>query len=610
LELRVLTRQFDAYGALDWVVEFENTGASDSPLLDEILPLDLTAPLGTYQRLRLHHANGSLFLMDDFLPHIAEITPGSEKRIAPRGGRSSSGALPFMNLQGQEGGVVVAIGWSGQWAATLRRGSESYSLSAGMQRVHLRLKPGECIRTPRILLLPWEGNDPDRGNNLLRRLLLEHYLPRIDGELVLPPTAQCLQARFYLTGQAGEAIELAALPKVADLGIEAYWIDACWYGTHQEWWAAVGSWVPNPERFPRGLRPISDAAHDHGMKFVLWFEPERVRPGTLIDTEHPEYLLKHADIPDNFLFNLGLPEARAYLTEMISSAIEEHGVDIYRNDFNIDPLPFWEAADSPERIGMTEIRYIEGLYAFWDELRQRHPHIWIDNCASGGRRIDLETCMRSLPLWPSDFPDIGGLATGMGLHVGDQCINAGLARWLPLFGGGVWNLSPYGTRSEIMGGFTFGYHIDHRYLGADDAPGAASWRDALDHGVTVLDVSFPTEAARAAVAEWKSLRPFFTGDIYLLVPITVHYTDWCAWQLHRQDLEAGVALLFRRHHSPFPTMELALRAIDPEANYEVSLSPDYQEAPRQHMPGTQLANLAVTIDQVPGSLLLRYRRVP
>ncbi len=40
---------------------------------------------------------------------------------------------------------------------------------------------------------------------------------------------------------------------------------------------------------------------------------------------------------------------------------------------------------------MTEIRYVEGHYAMWDELRARHPGLWIDNCASGGRRIDLET---------------------------------------------------------------------------------------------------------------------------------------------------------------------------------------------------------------------------
>ena len=610
LEVRIITRQFDAYGALDWVVEFENKSTTNTPILEEILPLDVTVPLEQWDRLRLHHANGSLFLMDDFMPLTTEVRyDDAEIRIAPRNGRSSSGALPFMNLQGDGCGMMLAIGWSGQWATTVRRDTTAFTLSAGMEHVHLYLKPGEQIRTPRILLIPWEGKDPDKGNNLLRRLLLEHYVPRIDGEPVLPPAAQCLQAHFYITGQAGEVFEMAALPKVADLGLEAYWIDACWFGSRPDWWEAVGSWTPNPERFPHGLRPISDEAHRRGMKFVLWFEPERVRPGSQIDVEHPEFLFKAHDGSDNRLFNLGLPEARAYLTDLISAAIDEHGIDIYRNDFNLDPQVFWQGEDTPDRIGMAEIRYVEGLYAFWDEIRRRHPRVFVDNCASGGRRIDLETCMRSLPLWPSDFPDIGGLATGMGLHVGDQCINAGLARWVPLFGGGVWSFTPYGTRAPMVGGFSFGYHIPQRYMTADDAPGAASWRDEIQHGVTVLDPDFPTEAAKGAVAEWKSVRRFFTGDVYPLLPITVSYSDWCAWQMHREDLKAGVAFLFRRHQCPFPTMELSLRAIDPVGIYEVSISPDYQEAPRQRMTGEQLLHLTVTIDETPGSLLLRYTRV-
>lgn len=193
LLVRVIARRFDRYDALDWVVEFENTGASDTPILENILPLDVTLPFGTYDNLRLHHANGSLFLQDDFLPHTTVFMPGNEKRIAPLGGRSSSGALPFMNLQGPDSGLVLAIGWSGQWAATIKRTSDTLFLTAGMEHTHLLLRPGERIRTPRILALPWDGKDPDLANNLLRRLLLEHYLPRIDGELVMPPSAQCLQ---------------------------------------------------------------------------------------------------------------------------------------------------------------------------------------------------------------------------------------------------------------------------------------------------------------------------------------------------------------------------------------------------------------------------------
>lgn len=607
LKVTVAVRRFADSPAVDWVVQIENGGTGDSEIIEDILPLDLSVDVSPQERVRLHHANGSLCRMDDFLPFVTEIAPGGSKTLSPTGGRSSNGVLPFFNLQREGGGLLVGIGWTGQWIMRVERG-DCLRIIAGMERTHLRLHPGESIRTPRILLLPWEGQDENEGTNALRQLLIRHYLPRIEGDLVLPPTAQCLQAYYYLTGKAGEQFEMTALPKTAATGADAYWIDACWYGDKGDWWQEVGSWVVNRDKFPNGLRPISDAAHKAGMQFILWFEPERVRPGSKLHREHPQWLLS-AEGNDNLLLDLGLPEARRHMAELLSQLITENGVDVYRQDFNFDPLPYWRGADAPERIGMAEIRHVEGLYWLWDELRRRHPRLWIDNCASGGRRIDLETLSRSLPLWPSDFPDVCGLPFGQGLHVGDQCINAGLARWVPLFGGGVWNFTPYGTRSEIIGGFTFGFHIEHADFPADGVTRLVTYRDVLARGKTMLDADFPVEAVREAIAEWRSVRPFFLGDFHLLLPLTASYHDWCAWQFHRSDLGAGIALLFRRHRSPFPAMEVALRRIAPEADYEVSLSPGYQEAPRRRMTGQRLSRLLIEIPETPGSILLRYRRV-
>lgn len=606
LKITVHSQTFENLPAIDWVCEIENCAKSNSKVIEEILPLDASMPISPGERLWVHSANGSSCRMDDFLPSTVELKPGNAHRVTPVGGRSSNGALPFMNLQRKGCGLLIAVGWSGQWRADFDRSDSSLRIAAGMEKTHLRLYPGEKIRTPRIMTLFWEGNDANVGNNMLRRALLAHYLPRIDGELVMPPVAQCLQAYYYLTGEASEKFEMKALPKVAATGAEAYWIDACWYGDKAEWWQSVGSWVINRQRFPHGLKPISDAAHDAGMKFVLWFEPERVQRNSRIHIEHPEFLLSCGDDRQSFLFNLGLPEARAFITELISRLISENGVDIYRQDFNFDPLPYWRKADEDDRIGMTEIRYVEGHYEFWDELRRRHASLWIDNCSSGGRRIDLETLSRSLPLWPSDFHDVGGLPYGLGLHVGDQCINAGLSRWVPLFGGGTWNFTPYGTRSELIGGFTFGFHIDHRDFPAEDAQDIVTHKDVLSKGKTMLDEDFPVPPVRQAIREWRSVRPFFLGDFYLLLPLTVSAHDWCAWQFHREDMGAGFAMFLRRHQSPFPEMEVSLERIDSNASYEVSMSVGYEEADRIRMSGAELARLRVAMPEAPGSVLVRY----
>ena len=607
--------------ALEWIVYFENRGKADTPIIENILPLDATTAFDVKEKLTLHHAKGSLCNMDDFLPQTTEIAingwpRGPKKTLSCLYGRSSNGTLPFMNLQRKGGGMILAIGWSGQWAASFERTNDSLHVTAGMERTHLVLRPGEKIRTPRILTIDWQGDDAEIGNNLLRRVMIAHYLPRIDGELVMPPAAQCIQWYYYFTGKAGEEFEYRALETAKKVGITAYWIDACWYGNTEgdqaDWAEQVGSWEVNRKRFPNGLRPISDAARKAGMKFVLWFEPERVRAGSQLAKEHPEFLLDadptRADAK-NLLLNLGNPDARKYMTDTLSAAIEEHGVSIFRQDFNFEPFPYWDKADAPDRAGMTEIRYVEGLYEMWDELLRRHKGLSIDNCASGGRRIDLETCSRSLPLWPSDFFDTCGPTFGLNLNAGDQCINLGLARWVPLFGGGVWSFNPYSSRSEIIGGFTFGGHIDFADLNQQDGPTAYTGHDMLGKTKCVISDDFPVAAAKAAIDEWKSLRPFFIGDFHVLVPITVSSADWCAYQFHRADLHAGFAMFFRRQDSPFATMEAKLKNIDPAATYEVSLSEGYTEGPRRKMNGKELANQTIAISQKPGSVLLRYRRV-
>jgi len=608
LSVLVHLRRFKDFPAVDWVVELQNNGGQDSPLIEDILALDLSLKAAAQERLRLHHANGSSCRKDDFLPLVSELGPGARVELKPVGGRSSNGVLPFMNLQGGEGGLILGVGWSGQWQAQFEHAPGELRLRAGMEHTCLRVRPGERIRSPRILLLAWEGREVEDGQNLLRRLLAAHYLPRVHGELVMPPVAQCLQGYFYLTGQAGEGYEMQALPRAAEIGVETYWVDACWYGGQGEWWQEVGSWEVNRQRFPNGLRPVGEAAHQRGMQFLVWFEPERCRREAQLAREHPEFLLSSPGDPDNLLLNLGDSDALTYITDLLSRRITEFGLDIFRQDFNFDPLPYWQAADPPERIGMSEIRYVEGLYRLWDELRERHPGLWIDNCSSGGRRIDLETLMRALPLWPSDFADVIGLSSGLDLHVGDQCLNAGLARWVPLFGGGVWNFTPYGARGQMTGGFTIGFHIEQA-----DFPAADGWRsvpfaEVLGKGLTLLDERFPLPQAAAAIREHKSIRPFVLGDLHLLFPVSADAQDWAGWQFHCPDLGEGICLVFRRHASPFPRAELELRWIEPEVDYEVSLSPGFEEQPAQVCPGAELAHLALEIAERPGSLLVRYRK--
>jgi alpha-galactosidase len=364
---------FKNFPAVEWLLRFENTGTQDTPILESVQALDLA--IGTDNPappLELHQIAGSTATERDFVPSQKTISPGSEERFAPGAGRSSHVAFPFFTLCSGGNNLIVAIGWTGQWAASVEgHRAGGARVRAGMELTHLKLHPGESIRTPRILLL-WHPGDRFDTQNLFRRLVLEHYAPRIGGQI--PQAAIGAQSFNHLYLRripehwATEAGQLEAASINQRIGSDTLWMDAGWFpGFFSH---GAGNWLPRPHDFPRGLKPVGEACHRRGLRFLLWYEPERAAPGTLVADEHPEFVLGGKK---GGLFNLGDPAARRWMTDLLVRQIGEFGLDCYRQDLNMDPLPFWRANDAPDRQGMTEIRHVEGLYAMWDELRTKYP---------------------------------------------------------------------------------------------------------------------------------------------------------------------------------------------------------------------------------------------
>lgn len=570
------------FPVVEWIAHIKNTGAEDSPVISDIQALDIVFPATKEQQCILHHAKGSDCKIDDFAPQETALHVSSDSRLASRLGRSSNGTLPFFNLETGENGVIVAVGWTGGWAATFHRDDEGVRVRAGMEQTHLKLHPGEEIRTPRILLLFWEG-DRLHGHNMLRQFILAHHTPRPNGAPLQTPICNAVWGENTAHQQIGKA----RWWKENDLPLDYFWIDAGWHGDgefkedstvfNSDWWKHVGNWWPNKTTYPEGLKPVGDALKEMGFGFVLWLEPERVFKDTYFTREHSEWLL--GPIGDNCLFNLGNPEARQAITDLISDLITEGGITCYRQDFNTDPAPFWEAADAPDRIGMSEIRHIEGLYRFWDDLLSRHPGLIIDNCSSGGRRIDLETISRSIPLWRSDFqcwPDFDPIAMQGQTH--------GLSMWVPLSTGCCDRPDTYAFRSALGPGIVMTTNIFER----DPSP------------------HFPVDWLRERLVEQVELRKYFYGDFYPLLSFSLADDTWAAWQFHRPDLNEGMVLALRRKKSPFPVMHAVLLGIDPDGQYEAHV---VDEDSFFLLQGKQLMEegLAIEINDKPGSAVCVYR---
>ena len=317
------------------------------------------------------------------------------------------------------------------------------------------------------------------------------------------------------------------------------------------------------------------------MKLVLWFEPERVYAGTWLYTQRPQWLLGRGPTR---LLNLGIPEARAWLTEHIDRFITEQGVDLYRQDFNIQPLPYWRANDAPDRQGITEIRHVEGYLAFWDELRRRHPGMLIDSCASGGRRNDLETLRRAVPLLRSDYqapqnPN-GTAAQRDELIMGNQGHTYGLAMWVPFYGTGEYYKDAYSFRSHLCPSQGVG----------GDCREPSEWK-----------------ALQKVISDWRSVAKDFYGDYYPLTAYSLGQEAWMAWQFNRPEEGTGFVQVFRRSESAYETARFRLRGLDASASYQIR---SFDEEAVQTVAGKELLEkgLPVSLPQPRSAVVLAYKR--
>lgn len=590
-QVRVTARFYAEFQAADWVVRFTNNGPENTPILSDMHPLDINLELADPDAPLLWKSiKGDICGEDSFLPVERSIASEESFRVTAQGGRSSNGNFPFFNLHQHEHGLICAIGWSGQWAASAERTGEHVSLRAGMEYARLYLKPGESIRTPRILIMAWQG-DVRKGQNTFRKLMMKYFSPKTlrNSDAYLPATLQTFdryigQVPEWVT-EAGQikSVELAAKCELFD----TYWLDAGWFKGYFP--NGVGNYT-YAEGFPNGLRPVADAAHAKGLNFVLWFEPERVVEDTELYNEHRDWLLDvkgrtRENNPEKsqylfYILNIGNSDVREWLTNKITHFIQEIGIDVYRQDFNIDPLQFWLEHDDEDRVGYTEIKYIEGLYEFWDTLLERFPGLLIDNCASGGRRLDIETCARSAPLWRSDtgcIPTRRGWESDVWNH--NQVL--GLSQFLPWHATASWSAKAYDFRSAATLGIAGNFDV--------------------------FSEQFDFAEAKEALAEYRRFRPYWKGDFYPLTEAAVDEKHWAAYQFDNGGGESGIVTFFRRAESPYSTLETDWQALRPEARYRLLFVDEERQSTERVMPGRDLMNgFAVTLPLKRSSLIVEY----
>ena len=605
-QLRVICSIIDYvdYPFVEWTLNFKNlSDSSETPIIEKVEPIDAIFGRDFFERrgfsgwdpecgealrwneareTKLHYSVGSPCRIDDYMPLTETLNPGSSKTVATSGGRPTNSFLPYFNLESFQKGWIIVLGWSGQWSAKFeRQGELETRVEAGQELTRFKLLPNEEVRSPIAVVGPWFRESWFDAQNIWRRWMIEHNVPRVPdidnpdnkkGIIIETHLAACSSHFFAEMTQATTETQKEFISDYLkrDIKLDYWWMDAGWYPCEGNW-PKTGTWEVDQTRFPGGFRSITDFGRERDVKTIVWFEPERVAAGTWLAENRPEWIFGGSN---GGLLNLGNEAARKWLTDHVDGLLKKEGIDFYRQDYNIDPLAFWRNADEPDRQGITEIRYVEGYLAYWDALLERNPGLRIDSCASGGRRNDLETMRRAVPLLRSDY---------LLEPVGQQTHTYGISLWIPFYGSGTRAFDDYKIRSLFVPYFNFCY---------DARDDSADW-----------------DVVRKNLKIWReSVAPYFGGDYYPLTSISLAQDVWVGWQLNDEEKGEGVVQMFRRPDSSMIAGRFKLRGINGDGVYEIK-NVDSQETRR--VSGEELLEkgLLVEIEDAPNCAIINYKRI-
>ncbi len=597
-----------------WVVYIENDSDEHSPRICELLGLDIAFPIKDTAKFNTLRGDDNCGVLA-FCPESFDLTEEVISR-SPRDGRSSSNeAFPYFDIVDSSGnGLVCGIGWSGRWKLDVCREGDTARVRAGFNDCDFYLEPHERIRSVRILIYLGDGGE-DRLRQNFVRLHRKYYspIPDITASTYFPISNICFD-RYYWGNipKPGEVNYFET--EDAQINIlknslkykhfNTHWIDACWFdGAFR---TGVGNYRYG-EGFPNSLKPISDLAHKNGMKFILWFEPVRARKGTDLYNLYKDDTSKIIEFEgtSKTLVNLGDPEVWQYQFEHISKIIEENGVDVYRQDFNIGPYEYLKKIEAPDRNGIAQIRFTMGMYQLWDALLERFPGLIIDNCASGGCMLDVETAMRAIPLWRSDFccrPS----------PLGNQNEVLGLSRYIPYHQGSAFDYTPYALRSAITTGIACEFAFLQGIISSEAEKNSINYVIGNTDRYKVTEVNDFSKADPQfiidSLGEATSLREYWSGDFTALTPPSDSKDNIIAYTLRIEEEDRGIVLVFRRENAP-DIFTIKLPNVNSDVEYELTFSDEELNRSTMHINGDKLmSGLDVKIEKAPGSLLIFYKR--
>ena len=596
VSVRVSRKDYKEYDATEWLLHFENKGEKNSQNFSDIKDCDTLLPLNMPEAKRPGYmpkegdacvitmngmVDGSYYWVNDKISAKEynfnfEYLKATTKTFANVNGRSSDGMMPFFDATANGDGYIAAIGWTGDWKSEFLKCEDGIRIKTGLRFANFYLLPGESLRTSSILLMKYT-KDEDKHNKF-RRLIKNHFSHKSN----TATERESIMGFELWGGLPSEEMKkrLRELKKY-DIRFDDIWIDAGWYGDctkcdegfSGDWSNKTGDWYVNTRVHPNELKDVNECIKDMGAHLMLWFEPERAVVGTKMIEKHPEWfgVIKNTNFA---ILNYGNEEAKNYVKKLLLKYIKDLDISCYRQDFNVALTNYFAEQDEENRRGITEIKHITGMYEVWDYLLENAPWLLIDNCSSGGRRIDIESMKRSIPFFRSDYqcnfnenPEVL------------QTHNANISCYIP------YNGCTCKTKSDT-------YAIRSSY--------SASWGGAFYNAIFQSMSEEDFLWAKKIIDEYRSIRHYFNKDFYNHGTSSFDNTAWAIFQYHDPDTQSGIVLAFRREQSPFDRVNVTLSGLEMDGKYNYKNLNDYNSF-------SSTNSLEIVLNEKRSSVIFEYK---
>ena len=545
------------------------------------------------------HANQLMYFTGSWGLEFESIreTLHGPKILETRAGRSSQTQHPWFALFGDGFTLSAAPAWSGNWIFRFEPTADDHGdwqWSGGLNdwEFSKTLQAGEDFAGIPVVIVAAPGNDLNAISVAYARVGRQYWYPR--NALSASAPMEWNHWWSYEDKAINEDVFKANVDVAARLGFEVAMLDAGWFGPSdpaQHWYEFRADWaLVNDTRFPSGLRALADYTHAHGLKFGIWCEIEGLGVKAQLASDHPDFVATREGERLGYVC-FGNPAVQDWAFQTLSRLIEDWRADWIKLDFNLDPGAGCNRTDHGHAAGDGLYAHYEGYYAVLERVRQRFPQVVLENCSSGGLRIDLGMLRRADMTFLSD-PDWPEHALQLFWGASTMLAPDAMLRWCNSEWLGEHRAQKFDPRDPNLKVHQLDYFFRIGMLSV--------W------GLSVKLPDLPDWAAerlRLHIGFYKSIARRYVqqADVFRLTGQPRRFgagERWAAFQFAMPDRHSHLLYVFRLHDAE-STQTVKLQALEPEQQYQVSwLGRDLGVAKTERMAGETLLRDGLTFQDL------------